>query len=316
MKKLLMMFGFLVLLVACGNNEAKFPAKNITLVVPYSPGGASDTATRIYGQALEKDLGVPVVVENRTGGAGAVGLSFVQNSKSDGYTIGYIPVEASMIEALGYVQLKPADFNFLGGGTIVPSVLTVRSDSPWKTYEEFIAYAQENPTKIRIGNSGPGSIWHLAAAALAKKENTKFTHIPFDGGATAVAALLGSHIEAVTVSETEVFSGVLDGTLKILVSMGKNRSESSPEVLTLTEKGIDLIMAGWGGFATPAGLSPSVLETLVTSSEKILQSDDFKTQVLDRGLAPGYQSASDMQIFAQEQYEFFKPLIKEMGLTQ
>ncbi len=225
-----------------------------------------------------------------------------------------MPVESVMLEALGHVKMSPADFAFVGGGTVVPSVLTVRSDSPWKTYEEFIAYAKQNPGKVRIGNSGPGSIWHLAAAALAKTENTEFTHIPFDGGATAVAALLGSHIEAVTVSENEVLSGVTDGSLKILVSMAQTRSESSKDVLTLKEKNVDLVMIGWGGFAVPAGTPKDVMDILVAHSEKILQSDDFKSQVTARGLTYGYQSAADMQKFAQGQYEFFTPLIQEMNL--
>ena len=171
-----------VLLSSCGSGEVKYPSKNITLVVPYSPGGASDTAARIFGKGLELELGVPVVVENRTGGAGAVGLSYVQKSKADGYTMAYMPVESIMLEALGHVEMKPSDFSFIGGATVVPSALTVSASSPWKTYEQFITYAKKNPNKIRIGNSGPGSIWHLAAAALGNKEDVMFTHVPFEGG--------------------------------------------------------------------------------------------------------------------------------------
>ncbi|OON99622.1 MAG: hypothetical protein ATN35_00100 [Epulopiscium sp. Nele67-Bin004] len=312
MKKFICIFIFM-LLMSCAESDKSYPSKNITLVVPYSPGGASDTAARIYAQLLEHKLNVPVIVENRTGGAGAIGLSYVQNSKPDGYTIAYMPVESVMLESLGHVQMKPSDFQFIGGGTIVPSALTVSSSSPWTNYEQFITYAKNNPNKVRVGNSGPGSIWHLAASALGDAEGVQFTHVPFEGGATAVAALLGNHIEAVTVSESEVEAGVADGSLRVLASMRKDRGELPQNVPVLNEMGKDLSMIGWGAFAVPAGTPKEVLEVLMPASEAVLQSDDFKNQVTGRGLIHGYQNSKDMQEFAQDQYEFFIPLIKNLN---
>lgn len=303
---------FSLLLFSCSQKE--YPSRNITLVVPYSPGGASDQTARVFAQMLEKELEVPVVVENRTGGAGSVGLAYVQKSKPDGYIMSYMPVESSMLEALGYVQLKPEDFTFLGRATIVPATVTVRSDSPWNTFEDFIEYAKTNPQKIRIGNSGPGSIWHMAGIVLGREFGAEFTHIPFDGGASAVAALLGNHIEAVTVSESEVFSGVLDGNLKILTTMGDQRGTISKDIPTLKELGYDVVMMGWGGFAIPADASENVLDKLIPASEKILQSKEFQEQMVERSLQSGYMDAQSMQVFAKEQYDLFMQLAKEVNL--
>lgn len=303
---------FSITIISC--SEKEYPSRNITLVVPYSPGGASDQTARVYAQMLEKELGVPVVVENRTGGAGSVGLAYVQKSKPNGYIMSYMPVESSMLEALGYVQLKPEDFTFLGRATIVPATVTVRSDSPWNTFEEFIEYAKANPQKIRIGNSGPGSIWHMAGIVLGREFGVEFTHIPFDGGASAVAGLLGNHIEAVTVSESEVLSGVLDGKLKILATMGDQRGTISKDIPTLKESGYNIVMMGWGGFAIPVNASQDILDKLIPASEKILKSAEFQEQMVERSLQPGYMDAESMQVFAKEQYDLFMQLAKEVNI--
>lgn len=312
LKNMFLLFTLSILIFSCKKDT--YPSRTITLIVPYSPGGASDQTSRVYASMLEKELGVPVVVENRTGGAGALGLAYVQKSKPDGYTIAYIPVESAMLEALGYIKMKPEDFSFLGRATIVPATITVRSDSPWKTFDEFIEYAKANPKKIRIGNSGPGSIWHLAALVLGSRFDAEFTHVPFDGGASAVAALLGNHIEAVTVSESEIRAGVQDGSLKILSTMGDERGMLSKDIPTLKELGYDIVVMGWGGFGMSANGDKNMLDKLKVATDKILQSQEFKDEMLKRGLQPSYKNSEDMQEFAKEQYEFFIDLSKEVNI--
>jgi tripartite-type tricarboxylate transporter receptor subunit TctC len=121
-------------------------------------------------------------------------LEYVRNSNPDGYTIAYMPVESTMLKALGFTDLSTDDFKFIGRAMTIPAAITVRSDSKWNTLEEFIEYAKENPGEIKVGNSGTGSIWHIAAASLEQKTGCQFTHVPFDGAAPAVAALLGRNI--------------------------------------------------------------------------------------------------------------------------
>lgn len=193
-----------------------FPGnKQVSLIVPYSAGGASDTVARIYASELEQSLGTSIVVSNVTGASGAIGLEQVRNSNPDGYTIAYMPVESTMLKALGFTDLSTDDFRFIGRAMTIPAAVTVRADAPWDTFEDFVNYAKEHPGEIQVGNSGTGSIWHIAAASIEKECGVQFTHVPFDGAAPAVAALLGGNIQAVTVSPSEVKNNVDSGDFKV-----------------------------------------------------------------------------------------------------
>ena len=206
-----------------------FPGnKQVSLIVPYSAGGASDTVARIYASELEQSLGTSIVVSNVTGASGAIGLEQVRNSNPDGYTIAYMPVESTMLKALGFTDLSTDDFRFIGRAMTIPAAVTVRADAPWDTFEDFVNYAKEHPGEIQVGNSGTGSIWHIAAASIEKECGVQFTHVPFDGAAPAVAALLGGNIQAVTVSPSEVKNNVDSGDFKVLCVLGESRSSVVP----------------------------------------------------------------------------------------
>lgn len=237
---------------ASKGNTVDFPGnKQISLIVPYSAGGASDTTARIYAAELEKALGATIVVSNVTGASGAIGLEQVRNANPDGYTMAYMPVESTMLRSLGFTDLSTDDFKFVGRAMTIPAAVTVRADAPWNTFQEFVDYAKEHPGEIQVGNSGTGSIWHIAAASIEDKCGIEFTHVPFDGAAPAVAALLGGNIQAVTVSPSEVKNNVDSGDFKVLCVLGEGRSSVVPDVQTATEMGIDITIQGWGGFAVP-----------------------------------------------------------------
>ena len=141
------------------------------------------------------------------------------------------------------VRFKTSDFKPIARLNADPAAITVRADAPWNSYEEFMTYAKANPGKVRIGNSGTGAIWHLAAAALEDKTGAKFSHVPYDGAAPAITGLLGGHIEAVSVSPGEVINHVKGGKLKTLVVMADERMKTMPDVPTLKEKGVVLAKA-------------------------------------------------------------------------
>ncbi|ERN51820.1 tripartite tricarboxylate transporter substrate binding protein [Alkalihalophilus marmarensis] len=299
---------------AAANGNSDYPTNQIELVVPYSPGGASDMVSRSVASFLEQDLGVPVVTTNKTGGTGAVGMSYVEGKNPDGYTIGYVPVEMAMLSALGFADIDPSNFDLLGRVIVIPAAITVPADAPYDTIEEFIEFAKENPGDIRVGNSGTGSIWHVAAAGLAEETETELRYVPFDGGAPAVAALLGGHIEAVSVSPSEVKANVDSGDLKILAVMSAERDDTFPDVPTLIESGIDLEISAWGGFVVPEGTPDDVKEKLEASIEAAVESEEFQKVSTERGLNASHLSADDFTQFANDQYEFFGELIPRMEL--
>ena len=293
-----------------------FPGnKQVSLIGPYSAGGASDTVARIYASELEQSLGTSIVVSNVTGASGAIGLEQVRNSNPDGYTIAYMPVESTMLKALGFTDLSTDDFRFIGRAMTIPAAVTVRADAPWDTFEDFVNYAKEHPGEIQVGNSGTGSIWHIAAASIEKECGVQFTHVPFDGAAPAVAALLGGNIQAVTVSPSEVKNNVDSGDFKVLCVLGESRSSVVPDVPTAQELGIDITIQGWGGFAVPKDTPQAVIDILEKASETAINSDSVKKTLADRGYEHAYLSGSDMDQKASEELAYYSELIPELGIA-
>ena len=289
--------------------------KQVSLLVPYSAGGASDTVARIYASELEQSLGTSIVVSNVTGASGAIGLEQVRNSNPDGYTIAYMPVESTMLKALGFPDLSTDDCRFIGRAMTIPAAVTVRADAPWDTFEDFVNYAKEHPGEIQVGNSGTGSIWHIAAASIEKECGVQFTHVPFDGAAPAVAALLGGNIQAVTVSPSEVKNNVDSGDFKVLCVLGESHSSVVPDVPTAQELGIDITIQGWGGFAVPKDTPQAVIDILEKASETAINSDSVKKTLADRGYEHAYLSGADMDQKASEELAYYSELIPELGIA-
>lgn len=289
--------------------------KQISLIVPYDAGGASDTTARIFASELEQALGATVIVSNVTGASGAIGLEQVRNSAADGYTIAYMPVESTMLRALGFTDLSTDDFKFIGRAMTIPAAVTVRADAPYDTFEEFIEYAKEHPGEIQVGNSGTGSIWHVAAATIEDKCGVEFTHVPFDGAASAITALLGNNIQAVTVSPAEVKNNVESGDFKVLVVLGEERSSVVPDVETAQELGIDITIQGWGGFAVPKDTPQEIIDILVDASETAINSDAVKDLLAERGYEHAYLSGADMDAYAQNELAYFSELIPSLGIA-
>ncbi|MDF2524051.1 MAG: hypothetical protein K0R31_1692 [Clostridiales bacterium] len=296
------------------NTATNFPQRQVTIVVPFNPGGASDMTARIIAKGMEKELGKPVVVENKAGGSGGVGMQSVASSTPDGYTMSYIPVELVMHKALKLSNLEPNSFDYVGQTTMVPAAVTVPSDAPYKTIKEFLDYAKANPGKVRVGNSGAGSIWHIAASALEQNQNIKFNHIPFEGAAPAVTALMGKHIEAVTVNSGEVKAGVDAGKLKILAVMTPERDPAFPNVPTLKESGINLEFSGWGGFAVPKNTPKEVRDVLSSALQKAASTDEFKKFIAERGMIVKYRNSDDFKKFVDDQFVYFNDLLSKMDL--
>jgi len=307
----------LILLFACGTVTAQgkpFPNKPVTIVVPYAPGGASDITSRMIGKGMEDKLGVPVVVVNKTGASGGVGLEYGRSSAKDGYTLVYMPVESTMVKALGYTDIQPSDFIYLGRVMTLPAAITVKADSPWKSIEELVAYAAKNPGKLSVGNSGTGSIWHVAAASLAEKTGIKVNNVPFDGAAPAIAGLLGGHINAVAVSASEVLPNVRAGTLRVLAVMSAERSPMLPDVPTLKEQKIDVEVAGWGGFGVPAGTPADIVATLEAAVKAGFETKGFKDLCAERSMVYGYMDSKATNAFANSQFAYFSKLIPSLGI--
>ena len=177
--------------------QEKYPARPINFLIGYPAGGTTDICARPLATAAGKILGQPIVIVNKPGGASAVAVATLKTEKPDGYTIGVLPSGAVLSQHMRKVPYDSAkDFTPIMQYAVYLYGLVVQTESPWKTFKDFIDYAKANPGKIRYSTAGPGTPQHLVMERLALKEKIKWTHIPFEGGGPAIAALMGGHVEA------------------------------------------------------------------------------------------------------------------------
>jgi len=286
---------------------ADYPSKPITFVVPYSAGGSSDTLVRGMQPYLEKAMGATLVPKNITGGGGAVGMSqALFSSKADGYTVTLPSNAVYGLEGLGNVPWKHEDFDTIARIITEDYSITVRADAPWNTLDEFIAYAKENPGKIKMGFSGFGSSTHIVAAAFAQKFGLEFQFVPYKGGSKTVAATMGGHIDANTHHPAETKAGVEAGKLRVLATMGPKRSNLFPDVPTLQELGHDWVVSQWRGIAMPKGVPADVKTKWEESLAKVAADPEFQKFITERmggTVAPLF--GSDLDAFLDEMANVF-----------
>lgn len=307
----LAILGFTGMLMA---NE--YPTRNIEVIVPYSAGGGTDLVARTFTEFANKHLSHNMGVVNKAGGGGAVGLTEIVRARPNGYKIGIGTVELAMLPHLGLVNWKATDVTPIAVLNVEPSAISVNATSEWQTYEEFIQYARNNPGKVRIGNSGTGAIWHIAAEALGDKTGVTFTHIPYAGANPAVTDLLGNHIEAVTVSPAEVLNHVRNGTVRILAIMAEQRVEQFPEVPTLKELNVDLSISTWRGVVVPNDTPEHIRQKLSDVAEKVSLDSEYVQTLEKMNVTPVYLNAKQFSHIIEKDNQFFADIMKKLGISK
>ena len=291
-----------------------YPSRAIELVVPASAGGGTDALARSFAEIVKKHLPQPVVINNKPGASGAIGMSDVLNGKPDGYKVSVVIAELVILPHLGMSKLTYADFAPVARLNADPAAVTVKADAKWNTIEEFLADAKARPGMVMVGNSGNGSIWHLAAAGLEDKTGAKFNHVPFQGAAPGVLALLGGHIDAVTVSPGEVATHVQSGKLKMLAVMADQRLKAFDKVPTLKERKIDLSIGTWRGLAVPKATPLVVVDTLRTATRKAAEDPAMRESLEKLNLGFAYLDAPEFGQAMRRDDEYFKQLVQKLGI--
>ena len=258
-----------------------YPSRPITLIVPFPPGGVADNVARPVAQALSKQLGQTVIIENKPGAGGGIGMAFVAKAKPDGYTLLLALSSISVIPEADKVLGRAPMFQLdqllpIARFTADPVVLAVRAESPWKTYAEFVAFAKANPKKLNYGSSGNYGTMHVPMEMLASSAGVALTHVPFTGAAPAVTALLGGTIDAVASGPSTVVQHVKAGKLRVLANWGTERHPALPDVPTLRELGMATDYAQWSGLFAPAGTPEQVLVALRKAAREVQDDAAFK----------------------------------------
>lgn len=321
---MILVLSMLLVVAGCGGSKPaqkapeapKFPTKQIEVIVPAGAGGGTDMLARALANKAKDFLGQPVVIVNKPGGSGTVGFTAGQTAKPDGYTVTMFFAEIVIVPHLGIAQADHKLFVPIMRINMDPAAITVRADAPWKTLKEFLDYSKANPGKVRMGNSGPGSIWHLAAATVEDKTGVKFTHVPYGGAAPAVTALLGGAIEAVAVSPAEVGTHVASGKLKILGVMSDKREKAFPNALTFKEQSYDIVVGTWRGLGVPKGTPDAVVKILHDGFKKAMDDPTFIGQADKAGLGLSYLNAADFTKFMDADFANYKKLVEKLGLKQ
>ena len=295
---------------------AAFPDKPVTVICPWTAGGGTDLLLRALSKEAEKFLGQTINVVNQTGGAGAIGHNAIRAARPDGYTVVMITFELNSLPPQGLVPFTWKDFDPLMRLNADPAALSVRADAPYSTVRGFMDYAKANPGEITIGNSAPGSVWHIAAGLAAEKTGVKVKHVPFDGAQPAVTALVGGHIKAVAVSVAEVRSQAQAGNIKILGVMSHERDKQFPNVPTFKEQGVDVQFFTWRGLALPKGVPAANKAKIVDAYKKAFDTQTFKDFAAKASLNLAYQDSAEFTKFLDQNYKDVEAVMKSLGLAK
>lgn len=272
--------------------HAAWPERPITLLVPWAAGGGTDATARIVGALMEKELGQPVNVVNRAGGNGVVGHHAISSAPPDGYTLGMITVEISMMHHQGLTQLTPRSFTPLALMNVDPAAITVSAASPYKTMDDLVKAIKANPGKLKASGTGQGGIWHLALAGMLKDMKIDPSAVPFvpsNGAAPAMLDLAAGGIDIAPVALPEARSLIDAGKARPLAIMANAPAALYPQVPTLkSATGSDWTMGVWRGIAGPKGLPAEVQARMEAVLKKINDSKEFRDFMANRGFGVAY----------------------------
>ena len=301
---------------AAAQASASYPDRPITMICPWTPGGPTDAAVRALSDALGRTLGNKrVVVENKPGAGGALGGQYVaQNAKPDGYMLSQIPLGVFRLPYLTKTTFNPVtDLTYIIGVAGYNFGLTVRADSPWKTWQEFIAAAKAKPDAIRYGSPGIGTSLHITMEDLALREGIKWVHVPYKGTAQTTAAILGNEVDAIV--GTPPWGLIEGGRLRVLSTWSANRAKESPDVPTLKELYGIVANSPWG-FAGPKGMDPQIVKFLHDAIRKAMDDPLYQQQLQKVGMAPYYMSPEAFLEFARKSFAAEKEVVERLGLAK
>ena len=304
--------GSVSLLAGCATPDGPYPAEEIKLIVQAAPGGTSDTVSRVMASLAEGQLGVPIVCENKPGASGALAFSYVARRQPDGYTIGHAPVEIAIVRSLGYADIGPSDVSLICLVSKTAPALVVRSDSPWRTFEEFVSSAREEAGRIVMANSGIGSIWHFNILLMEQGTGVRFTHLPYGGSTPALVSVIGGHAEAAVAGVGEVVSHVNGGKLRALAVFDATRSGVLEDVPTSHELGYPIGAPAWSGFFGPGGMPEERVSALAEAFEHAFGTAEWERLCRERGMEALFLDKDGFASFATEQQRFFESEIPRL----
>lgn len=307
----------LMLFVGCAGKveEEEFPSEAITLIVNYGGGGSTDLSSRALAKAAEEHLKVPISIVNKSGGSGTTGVIEVQNSKSDGYTIGvltYSPL--AIVPHQMEVPYTPDDFKYIIGYGEYRYGIAVKNDSPYKTIEDLVEAAKAEEGGLAFSASGFPQPFVMEE--IGKKEGVEFNYVPFKSGSEAVTAVLGGHVEATVGIISSVVPFLETGEMRLLASASGDRWEQAPDAPTLKELGYDIAIQSYMGIGAPKDVSDEKIAIISEAFRKAFEDAEFQDLMKKINIPSVYKSGEEYKELVNKGYEENKKLIEEMNTSQ
>jgi len=301
---------------ACGASaDSKFPDRPINFYIPFPPGGSVDLSARPLSMAASKILGQPIICINKPGASGTLAPTTLKAMKPDGYNLSIGLMTLLYLPVMQEVAFDPfKDFTYVGSTYTALYGIVVRSDSPWKSFKDLIDYAKNNPGKIKYSTSAFGGTFHLAMSEIALKEGIKWEIMPFQGGRLSINALLGGHVQ-VTCDSPEWVPYVESGDLRLLLTLGVDRSKRFPNVPCLKELGYSGHVAP-EGIIGPAGLPDEIANRLGGAFKEALYDSEVQKVLKYLDKEAFYMNSSEYANWMKESYGRYSELIKKVGLAK
>jgi tripartite-type tricarboxylate transporter receptor subunit TctC len=301
--------------------QASYPDKPITMIVPFPPGGVADTVGRPVAEALARELGQTVVVENRAGAGGATGIGAAARAPADGYTLLMSLSSISILpEADKILGRKPQftldQFKPIARFTADPTVLVVRADAPWKTLAEFVADLKTKPGKYNYGSSGNYGTMHVPMEMLKGSAGISVTHIPYTGAGPAVLALLGGQVDALSTGPASVLAQIKAGKLRALAHWGDKPLSSMPEVPSLKQQGQPVQFAQWSALFVPAGTPDAIVQKLRAAAKKAATDPQVLATINKAGSPIEYLDAPEFQAYWDTDAKLMTEAVRRIGKVE
>jgi tripartite-type tricarboxylate transporter receptor subunit TctC len=316
-----MLAATLLVLAGAAAAQSTWPDKPITMIVPFPPGGVADTVARPVADALGKELKQTVVVENRVGAGGALGIGVAARAPADGYTLLLSLSSISILpEADALLGRKPAftlaQFAPIARFTADPTVLVVRSDAPWKTLAEFVADAKARPGQYNYGSSGNYGTMHVPMEMLKASAGFRMVHIPYTGAGPAVLALLGGQVDAVATGPSTVAQQIKAGKLRALAHWGDKPLAALPDVPSLKQSGHAVQFAQWSALFVPAGAPDAIVQKLRAAAKKAATDPQVAATINRAGSPIEYLDAPEFQAYWDADAKLMTEAVRRIGRVE
>ena len=302
-------------------SQEAWPTKPINMIVPFPPGGVADAVARPVAEALSRTLGQAVIVENKAGAGGGIGMAAVARSKPDGYTILMALSSISIIPEADKIvgrepsfqlsQLKP-----IARFTADPTVLIVRADSPWKDYKSFVEDMRKTPGKYNFGSTGHYGTMHVPMEKLKTSEKFYMVHVPYTGAGPAIVGLLGGQVDAIATGPSSIVQQIKAGKVRALAHWGDGRLASMPEVPSFKEMGIKIECAQWAGLFVPSSTPEYIVNKLREASKLAANDERVRTVINGAGSPIQYLDAPEFKTYWDKESQQMVDVVKKIGKVE